>query len=535
MNLKTLLPLLLFIGVVYGEQCCIEDSFSAALVIQNNYSSAAYYKVSYAATTGTLISFSEKISDGFFLDAGESKTILYNITLPFKGNYSVSFNIADSKSKVVEEFHDFEVINCHSAKVEILADDGNYCQRQDIPYKVVINNTGRFVEELSVKINADNFNITLLPSESMEYPLYYYSATETAGKVSASISNENISEISAEKLFNLRNCESTALAIPNLKACQGFTIESSIALKNLGLTNDSYRVINYSNSIISIDTELIAASSKETIEIPFILEIPCDEKGLNSAYVNILSFNSGLITAKITYEAVNCYDFMIKKETLDDYCEGDNKSMKYTVTNNGLMPGSFIANITFGESTSFYDFNLRVNESRVFTISEEFDYFGSALAQIIVSSKNTCEKSKELADDLIINSFNECYSGKLDVWEIFTKSSKVKITNNGSRSNNYNLSLFNYSVIENMNFSLKPMESIEYQLNNLDLIMNDYGISSFSINLAGKGVNATRTTSYTNSITGMITLAAKEYYPFIGLALLMVLSFIFIKKNILKQ
>jgi hypothetical protein len=111
----------------------------------------------------------------------------------------------------------------------------------------------------------------------------------------------------------------------------------------------------------------------------------------------------------------------------------------------------------------------------------------------------------------------------------------VKITNNGSRANDYNLTLFNYSVIENMNFSLKPHESIEYQLNNLDLIMEDYGISSFSISLEGKGINLTKSTHYTDSITGMVTLAAKEYYPFIGLALLMVLSFIFVKKNILKQ
>jgi hypothetical protein len=74
MNLKTLMPIfLLIIGAVYGEQCCMEDSFSAALLIQNNYSSAAYYEVSYAATTGTIISFSEDIRDGFFLDAGEQR------------------------------------------------------------------------------------------------------------------------------------------------------------------------------------------------------------------------------------------------------------------------------------------------------------------------------------------------------------------------------------------------------------------------------------------------------------------------------
>jgi len=198
------------------------------------------------------------------------------------------------------------------------------------------------------------------------------------------------------------------------------------------------------------------------------------------------------------------------------------------------MPGAFIANLTFGQESSFYDFNLRANDSRVFSISEYFDYSGSELAQIIVSSKNTCEKSKMISDNLTVKQFNECYSGKIDIWEIFNKDSKVKITNNGSRANNYNLSLFNYSVIENMNFSLKPHESIEYQLNNLDLIMEDYGISSFSINLAGKGINLTKSTHYTDSITGMVALAAKEYYPFIGLALLAILSFIFVKKNILK-
>ncbi len=536
MNLKTLMPLLLIMGAVYGEKCCMEDSFSAALIIQNNYSSAAYYQVFDVSEIGTQISFSEDIKDGFFLDAGESKTILYNITLPFKGNYSVSFKVIEtvsgSKPKVFLESHDFEVINCHSAKVEILADEKNYCQRQDIPYQVLINNTGKFMEELSVRINSDNFNITLLAGEYKLYNLSYYSATETIGKVSASIYNENISE-SAEKSFNLRNCESTALSIPNLKSCQGFTVESKIALKNLGM-NDSYRVVNASSSIISIGNELIAAASQETVEIPFILEIPCDEKGINGAYVNIMSFNSGLITAKITYEAINCHDFKIVKEIVNDYCEGDNKTIKYTITNIGTMPGSFIANLTFGKTKNSYDFNLRANDSRVLSASEYFDYSGSALAQIIVSSKNVCEKSKIISDDLIIKPFNECYSGKIDLWEIFNKDSKVKITNNGSRANDYNLTLFNYSVIENMNFSLKPHESIEYQLNNLDLIMEDYGISSFSINLAGKGINLTKSTHYTDSITGMVALAAKEYYPFIGLALLAILSFIFVKKNILK-
>ncbi|MDD2679152.1 MAG: hypothetical protein PHG04_02295, partial [Candidatus Nanoarchaeia archaeon] len=68
----------------------------------------------------------------------------------------------------------------------------------------------------------------------------------------------------------------------------------------------------------------------------------------------------------------------------------------------------------------------------------------------------------------------------------------------------------------------------------LNNIMNDYGISVFSVNVIAKGLNVTGQTSYSESITGMIALSVQENYGIIGLILLAIIIAAFIKKNPLK-
>jgi hypothetical protein len=535
MKKQTLTLLFLFLlGNTFGEQHCMLDSFGSSIVITNDYSGVEYYKVSYAVTPGVSLSLNEPLGDGFFLIPGEQKTINYNITLPFKGNYSLSFNIVDSKAKNENKIFNYEVFNCHNVDIIILTENDNYCLRQIMPYKVIINNTGKYAENLTLMVNNDPFNLTLYSGEIKEYNLDFYTTNQEDNKITVTAKNEYLTKTIVEPL-NLRNCDTTAVVLEELKACPGQLISSTITLKNLGFSQDAYQIINSTNNII-IEPQVLTLDAKEQAIIPYDLIIACDEIGLKTAQINIQSLNSGLIKAKITYEALNCFDFKIENENVfSNYCENDNKTINFNIKNNGLISDSYTGLLIYGNQQTNLNFYLEPKESINLNISEYFNYTGDFNAELIIKSNNYCEKIKSVTENFNIKKINECYNGKLEVQEYFRGFSRVKITNNGTRQNNYTLTVFNQSQINNMSFMLNPGQSKEYQLNNLDSIMNDYDISVFSVNLLANEVNLTSQTSYSNSITGMIILTVKEYYSYAGLILLVILISLFIKNNVLKS
>jgi len=525
---------LFFLGIAFGEQHCIDDSFGSGIVITNTYSGVEYYKVSYAATPGAVLSLSEPLGDGFFLMPGEQKIIDYSIRLPFPGNYSLSFTIVDSKAKTEVRTSNYEVYDCHSVDAKITSTDTNYCLRQVFPYKVLINNTGKYEENLSVMINSDPFNLNLMPGEAKEYDLEFYPSSLNENKVIVSVSGANITSI-AEKSFNLRNCDTTAVIVENLKACPGQAVSSTISLSNLGFSQDAYQVINSSSNII-INPAVFTVGAKEEAVIPFMLMPGCGEIGLKSGEVNIYSLNSGLIKVKISYEALNCFDFeIIESNTFSGYCEGDSNAANFTIKNKGLMADSYMGILKYGDEEKTINLYLEPKESATINITEYFNYSGNSKAELAVLSNNFCEKTESFIEEFVVEKYSECYNAKLEVQEYFRGYSRVRITNNGSKNNTYTLSVFNSSEISNMSFSLMPKQSRDYQLNNLDDIMKDYGISVFSVNLKGLGVDLTEETSYSASITGMVILAAKEYYSYVGLVFLATLIALFAKNNVLKQ
>jgi hypothetical protein len=510
------------------------DSFGSSIIIKNDYSGVARYTVSYAVSPGVILSLDEQLGDGFFLMPGEQKIIDYNVSLPFKGNYSLSFNIADSKANSKTELFNYEVFDCHNVGIKILSNYSNYCLRQIMPYQVIINNTGKYAENLSVMINNDPFSISLLPMEYKEYNMEFYSINLFDNQVRVSAKNEFLSENAAES-FNVRNCDTTAIVLEDLKACPGQPINSSITLKNLGFSTDAYQIINSSGNI-AIDAQVFTLESKEQKTIPFVLIPACNEIGLKNSEITIYSLNSGLINSKITYEALNCFDFQIEeKSAFLDYCEDDNRTLAFGIKNKGLMADSYTALLTYGNQQKSFNFYMEPKESVNISIGEYFNYSGNAKYELTVKSNNYCEKTRSAAKNFTVQKFKECYSAKLELQKYFSEYSTVKVTNNGSRQNDYSLAVFNYSQISNMSFLLNPGQSKEYQLNNLGSIMNDYGISVFSVNLLANGVDITGQTSYSDSITGMIILSVKKYYSYAGLALLAILSALFVKNNVLKS
>jgi hypothetical protein len=512
----------------------MQDSFNSSIVITNDYSGVEYYKVSYAVSPGAALSFSEQLGDGFFLMPSEQKIIDYNVSLPFPGNYSLSFIIADSKNNKETKSFNYEVFDCHNVDITIVSESNNYCLRQIMPYNVTVNNTGKYEENITLMINNDPFNLTLSPGELKEYNLDYYSMSQEDNQIIVTARNEYLTK-TVSKSFNLRNCDTTAVVLENLKACPGQSVNSNITIKNLGFSQDAYQIINSTNNIL-ITPQVLTLESKEQAIIPFTLVLGCDEIGLKTGEITIQSLNSGLITAKITYEALNCFDFKIEdKNVFFDYCENDNKTVTFDVANAGLMADSYNGLLIYGKNQISLNFYLEPKESMNINLSEYFNYTNDAKAELIIKSNNYCERTKTITHNFTVQNFSECYSGNLEVQDYFRSYSKVKVTNNGSRQNEYTLTVFNYSEISNMSFLLNPGQSKEYQLNNLGSIMNDYGISVFSVNLLANGVDTTSQTTYSNSITGMIILSVKEYYSYAGLILLAILASLFVKNNVLKQ
>ncbi|MDD4353540.1 MAG: hypothetical protein PHN56_03720 [Candidatus Nanoarchaeia archaeon] len=529
----TSLIFLFFLGIAFGEQHCIDDSFGSSIIVKNDYSGVEYYKVSSAVSSGAVLSLSESLGDGFFLMPGEQKLISYNISLPFKGNYSSSFKIIDSKGKTETKSFNYEVADCHNVDIKIISENDNYCLRQNMPYKVIVNNNGKYKENLFLMINNDPFSVSLLPGTFKEYDMEFYSVSLENNQVIVSIKNGNLSKTVTES-FNLRNCDTTAVILEDVKSCPGQTITSSIILKNLGFSQDAYQIINSSSNII-IEPQIFVLESNEEKIIEFDLMPSCGEIGLRSGEINIISHNSGLIKSKINYEALNCFEFeIIEANNFMDYCENDNKNITISIKNKGLLADSYTGLLIYGNQKMNLNFYLEPKEIMVFNISEYFNYSGDAKAELIIKSNNYCEKTKTLSETFNVNPFDKCYSGKLEVQEYFNGYSRVKVTNIGLRQNEYFLTVFNNSQISNMSFSLNSTQSKEYQLNNLNEIMNDYGISVFSVNILGKGVDLTKQTRYSNSITGMIILSVKEYYSYAGLVILIILISLFVKNNVLK-
>jgi len=523
---------LFFLGITFGENYCIDDSFNASLVVKNTYSSNEYFTVAYTATPGLIISFDDPLDLGFFMP-GEEKTIGYDISMPFKGNYSLTFEITDSKANKETRTFNFEVSYCHNVEIKVLSID-NYCLRQNAPYQVIITNTGRYAENLSININNEVFYPELLAGQSKTYNLEFYSVFLENNLISINVDNEFIHK-SIQETVNVRNCDKTGIILDQIKTCPGQLINSKLTIKNLGYSSDAYQIINSSSNVL-IEPELLFVDSRSEDFLTFSIVPACDELGLKRGEINLYSRNSGYIKAVISYEVMNCYDFEImESNSFSELCEQDQKTLSFALKNKGLVPDSYSGVLKFGNESVNLNFYLKDKETANFNITEHFDYSGKTSAELILSSNNFCGKTKTVNYNLTVKPFKECYSANVELEKLFRSHSSVKITNNGSRANEYFVSVYNYSEISNMSFVLNPFESRELQLSSLNEIMNDYEISVFSVNVLAKGVNITSQTSYANTITGMIILSVKEYYSYLGLILFLGLSALFIKNNLLKS
>ncbi|MDD5054189.1 MAG: hypothetical protein PHG04_02300, partial [Candidatus Nanoarchaeia archaeon] len=281
--------LFFFLGITFAENYCADDSFNSSLIISNDYSSNEYFTVSYAASPGLIIHFKDSLDMGFFVP-GQEKILNYEIILPFKGEYSLTFEISDSRANKEIKHFDFNVFDCRGVDVKIFAQD-NYCLRQTAPYQVFINNTGNYAEDLKATINNEIFNFQLLPGESKTYELEFYSSFLHNNLISVLVENDFIKE-SAEQYVNLRNCDATGILFESIKACPGQLINSKLIIKNLGSQTDAYQIINSSGGAIIEPQRIIIESGNEK-HVDFSIFPGCDEKGIKNAEIYIQSLYSG--------------------------------------------------------------------------------------------------------------------------------------------------------------------------------------------------------------------------------------------------
>jgi hypothetical protein len=72
-------------------------------------------------------------------------------------------------------------------------------------------------------------------------------------------------------------------------------------------------------------------------------------------------------------------------------------------------------------------------------------------------------------------------------------------------------------------------------LSSLGDINKDYGITEFSVNLSGEGVNLAKSTVKASSITGMIIAQAYDNYIYLSAGLFIIILALFIKMNVFKN
>lgn len=521
---STLFLLFLLFNVGFAIDKCSGQHYADTISITNNQGSPVFYELNVEGNSAIFTQLSEY---EFFLIAGESKTIDFETNLPFTGDYTLQITVEASIGGDTSYTYDFNVSNCHNIEVLPIFSQ-EYCSYSTSEYEFNVTNTGIYNETLLVNSDNQELTITIMPDETKNMNFTFF--TEPMTPVTMEIQNNDIN-FSDNYIPNIVGCDSFDYTlIEESSLCEGSVLEKQITITNTGIHNDSY-IITPSSPIIQLNNDSFLLGINESKIITITIPTEYGESGIRNENLLIDSELNGEVTVSIGYEILNCFDQTISLLTnLTEYCEHDNETMIANLKNNGLLNNTYNATLSFGQENISNVYELNSGEDINITL-ELIDLVPGIYLLEFISNNDILYNT--FSYEIEVSDFSKCYSGTMIVEEQFyDENTIITLGNNGTRTNNYNISISAYNEIDNSSITLEAGEIINLRMNNLLQIHNEYGVESFMITMSGMGINSTQnTTFYDNRITGMIVESGANAVALIGVTLLISIVYLFIRKK----
>lgn len=527
--------ILLTISIGNSATYCTETVYNSSRLIINDYNIPVFFQVSFEgnATTFTTSNPSiSELSEGFILAQGESKKISFITELPFEGYYELNLVIEDSKGSSKTLTYDFSVENCHTISVDFIKED-DYCFMQEGGYSFTVENTGEYNETLNLLLNQSVKTFNLSKGEVKVFNYSFTPGNFNNKLVSLSINNSYINHFSVHELI-VNNCESVDYEINEVSFCEGMRKSHEFIIMNEGVNNDTYELNSNSESVILERSEVFIPSGEEEL-IHFNIVSQCGDEGYEFTSFDLKSVLTGEeLTIPVIYEISDCFDYNIGvSEDFTDYCEGDDKLIRVSVENTGIKPNNYTSIIKLGSENKTTHYLLEPSEEEIIELNysnipeESLELFFQTIDDSI------CPVIKSFDRIVQVKDYKECYSGSMFLQSYFyDNNTELTISNNGTRVNTYNISLLAYNEVDNSTLSLESGESETYNLNDLIKIREEYGVDSFKVELKGAGIHlASNTTYYPNQIQGMIITSAKRVSFYLGVIMLLLIVYVFIRKE----
>ncbi|VVB74840.1 Uncharacterised protein [Candidatus Tiddalikarchaeum anstoanum] len=519
---------LLITSIGFSINVCSGEYITNNFSISNNFGQPLYYTVTKNGGASIFTAINE---NNFFLGNGESKEISMRTYLPFTGSFELGIMVEDSKARRTTYNYPFIVENCHKGNITANFSQ-DYCLYSDYTFDVNVSNKGIYNETLTVEAEGQNISVALRGNETKTLRFNLGIANISKSEIVISAYNENIN-ISKKYNINITDCETFNYAVSGDDfACESTAFHKHINITNSGVHADNYTIIN--NTLIQISPASLRLNPGESGVFNIDINSYCGESGYKRETVIVKSALGAEKRVNLEYTVDDCYDYDIKVlDHFEDFCEYDNKTFMFILTNKGTMANSFDASITFDENASGRIYNLNSNESVNVSIESVNSTRGQHYLLVNMRSNNTCNLEYYFDTMLTVRPFTECYSGKLSVPAQFsTNSTTVTVENNGTRNNTYIIHVIARNEIGNTTLTLAPHEMATFKLNNLLSIHEEYSIDTFTIYMNGTGLYSEKNTTYYDSpITGLLTKTSADIPMYLGFSLIIALAYLIIKKK----
>lgn len=417
--------------------------------------------------SGDAAKFTISVPTGFFLEAGNSKTIFSYVTPPSttnKGRYTLKL-IVNSEGESKSITYKINVEDCREVSLQ-LEQQKDVCPGKAVSFKAIIKNEGKFTEDYSLNVlgPAKSFStlsdtrIRLEPGKSKEFFIFFVPPKDASGSFDFTLTaSSNLGAFASVRgKVNVLACYDYALSAEKAfyEVCEANKIVVPLTLENKGTVENSFTLSLNAPNFAMLEENKVTLTPKEKKIINLIISPGFGIKGNFPINVNIVESLGGIrkiltLTSKIN----QCYDVstdILSEKT--EVCNAFSKEEIVSIKNTGKFEGPYSIKVTGANfvKLSQETLTLKPGEEKELTLiikPQETTPAKTYNVEVITQDKISKAKS---SDSILVTTFSkkECFLPELssaqesvEVPQDSAAAVSFTLENKGKRSSEYVLEL----------------------------------------------------------------------------------------------
>lgn len=220
-----------------------------------------------------------------------------------------------------------------------------------IPFTINVRNVADFTDTFKMdfgesRVSFDQSHFTLFPDESLALNGTFYPPVDFSGdyKLQITLSSEknNLQE-TKEHIFTIENRYDHVLLLDTqIDVCSRVTSKHNILLQNLYDNSNTYDIQVDGPEFVTSLQDMVSTTALGNKNISLAINPTTGDEGTYTATITATS-NYGQIqkTRDVELNVVDCYDFEVSSETLQDTACCGLKEYELTIQNNGLQEQTY--------------------------------------------------------------------------------------------------------------------------------------------------------------------------------------------------